>query len=97
MKREIKLALSTALVASIAIAGPAFCLNYSAAKQSPSVRSIPRVTRQSVIKVHTDHGVITLPGDPSPTWDEIEHAVFVADSIADFEFANGEIPWRIFE
>jgi len=96
MKRQIKLALSAAFVVSLAVVGPAFCLNYSAT-QYPAAASIPRMTRQSVIKVHTDHGVITLPGDPSPTWDEIEHAVFVADSIADFEFANGEIPWRIFE
>jgi hypothetical protein len=95
MKREMKLALATALVASLALVGSAFCLNYSAATQSPAAAAIPRVTRQSVIKVHTDHGVVTLPGDDSPSWDEIEHAVFVADSIADFQYANSEIAWRI--
>jgi hypothetical protein len=95
MKREIKIALSAAVVASVAAVGPAFCLNYTGATQYPDVATTLRVSRQSVIKVHTDHGVIALPGDPSPTWDEIEYAVFVADSIADFEFANSEIPWRI--
>lgn len=94
MKREISWSLLTMVVATIAIVGTAFCLNYS-----PSVQyrvgaedSLP-ITR-SVIKVHTDHGVVTIPGK-ADSWDATERAVFVADSIADLQIANSEVPWRI--
>ena len=50
--------------------------------------------RGSVIKVHTDHGVITMPGK-ADSWDQVENAVFVADSIADVQVVNNEVPWRI--
>ncbi|HKN01256.1 MAG TPA: hypothetical protein VJX23_12130 [Candidatus Binataceae bacterium] len=93
MKREIKLALSTAVIASLAIVGAAFCLNQSATNQSPAAAGSSRLVRRSVIKVHTDHGVVTLPG-AAESWTEVEHAVFIADSIADFQFANSEVPWR---
>jgi hypothetical protein len=94
MKREAKLALSTALIAAVAIVGPAFCLNHWAIRQSllAADRALP--TKRSVIKVHTDHGVITVPGS-ADSWDEVEHAVFLADSIADMQVVNNEVPWRI--
>jgi hypothetical protein len=44
--------------------------------------------------VHTNRGVITLPGS-ADTWDAAENAMFVADSIADVQVVNNEIPWRI--
>ena len=47
-----------------------------------------------MIKVHTDRGVITLPGS-ADSWDDVEHAVFLADSIADMQVVNNEVPWRI--
>lgn len=94
MKREIKLALSTAVIASLAIVGAVFYPNLSATNQSPAAAGSSRLVRRSVIKVHTDHGVITIPGT-ADSWTEAEHAVFIADSIADFQFANNEIPWRI--
>jgi hypothetical protein len=90
MKLGIQLALLTALLGGIAIVGPGFCLPQSTAMRSPDVHLI----RRSVIKVHTDHGVITLPGS-ADSWDAVENAVFVADSIADVQVVNNEVPWRI--
>jgi len=49
---------------------------------------------RSIVKVHTDHGVITMPGS-ADSWAAAERAVFVADSIADMQIANSEIPWQI--
>jgi hypothetical protein len=49
---------------------------------------------RSVIKVHTDHGVVTIPGSAN-SWDAVDRAVFVADSIADLQIANSEVPWQI--
>jgi hypothetical protein len=93
MKTQMKLALSTALVATIAVGGPAFSLIHSSA-QSPYPEAGSRVLQRSVIKVHTDHGVITLPGT-ADSWDAADNAIFVADSIADVQMVNNEIPWRI--
>jgi hypothetical protein len=90
MKLGLQLALLTALLTGIAIVGPGFCLPQSTAMRSPEVNLI----RRSVVKVHTDHGVITLPGS-ADTWDAAENAVFVADSIADVQVVNNEVPWRI--
>jgi hypothetical protein len=94
MKRELKLALSTAVVAALAIVGPALCLNLSPTRQPRLGVDGSRPIVRSVIKVHTDHGVITLPGT-ADSWDAAEHAVFLADSIADVQIVNSEIPWRI--
>ena len=90
MKLGIQLTLLTALLGGIAIVGPGFCLPQSTITRSPYVP----LTRRSVIKVHTDHGVITLPGS-ADSWDAAENAVFVADSIADVQVVNNEVPWRI--
>ncbi|HYL58306.1 MAG TPA: hypothetical protein VEU51_05505 [Candidatus Acidoferrales bacterium] len=49
---------------------------------------------RSVIKVHTDHGVITMSGSPD-SWEQVEEAVFVADSIADVQLVNNEVGWTV--
>jgi hypothetical protein len=93
MKRNTKTALLTAVFAGLVIGGSAFSLNRSATVQSPATPDSPRVVRRSVIKVHTEHGVVTLPGAAN-SWADVEHAVFIADSIADFQFVNSEVPVR---
>ncbi len=94
MKLGTKLALSTALVGTIAVGGPAFSLIHSSSREFSYPEAGSRVVQRSVIKVHTDHGVITLPGT-SDSWEAAENAIFVADSIADVQMVNNEIPWRI--
>ncbi len=94
MKREIHWYLLTMVVATLAIVGTAFCLNpsYNAKYQPVADNSVP--IKQSVVKVHTNHGVVTIPGN-ADSWDAAERAVFVADSIADLQIANSEVPWQI--
>jgi hypothetical protein len=93
MKRQIQFVLSTVMIAAVAIVGPAFCLSRSPRMQyRVDGDSLP--IRRSVIKVHTAHGVVKIPGN-ADSWDAAERAVFVADSIADMEIVNNEIPWRI--
>jgi hypothetical protein len=52
------------------------------------------VITRSVIKVHTDHGVITMPGVAN-TWDEAERAQFLAEGIADSQMVNNQNPIRL--
>jgi len=94
MKREIQWSLLTTVVATLAMVGTAFFLNpSSSAKYQPLTdESHPAV--RSVVKVHTDHGVVTIPGK-ADSWEAAERAVFIADSIADLQMANSEVPWRI--
>jgi hypothetical protein len=94
MNRKMKLALSSAVVGAVAIVGPAYCWNHYATNEPRTAMTAGHAIRNSVVKVHTDHGVITLPGN-ADSWDAAEHAVFVADSIADLQMANSEVPWRI--
>jgi hypothetical protein len=96
MKLGTKLAVSTALLFGIAITSPGFCACESATRQSANINANDnaKMIRRSVIKVHTDHGVITMPGR-ADSWDQVENAVFVADSIADVQMVNNEVPWRI--
>jgi len=94
MKPSRKMTLSTAVFAALGIVGSAFCLNHSATTQSPVGAHGSHMVRRSVIKVHTDHGVITIPGT-ADSWTAADHAVFLADSIADFQVANSDISWRI--
>lgn len=94
MKLGTKLALSTALVAAVAVGSTGVCSNDSNARHAQDAAAGSYMTRRSVIKVHTDHGVITLPGTVD-SWDAVENAVFVADSIADVQIVNNEVPWRI--
>jgi hypothetical protein len=94
MKREVQWSLLTMVTATIAMVGTAFCLNPASSMkyQVAANNSLPIV--RSVVKVHTNHGVVTMPGD-ADSWDAAERAVFVADSIADLQIANSEIPWKI--
>jgi hypothetical protein len=94
MKRENHWALLTMMVATLAIVGTAFCLNPSSNMQYPTNADNTRPVMRSIVKVHTDHGVITMPGN-ADSWAAAERAVFVADSIADVQIANSEIPWKI--
>jgi hypothetical protein len=99
MKSGTKLAVSTALLLGIAVVGPGLCVkSESATRQSLNATAYnydnPQMIRRSVIKVHTDHGVITMPGK-ADSWEQVENAVFVADSIADMQIVNNEVPWRI--
>jgi hypothetical protein len=91
MNVATKLALLTALLVAIAVEGPNFCVTHLTLRQAPSAMSDSQAIRQSIIKVHTEHGVITLPGT-ADSWDEVENAIFIADSIADVQIANGGIP-----
>jgi hypothetical protein len=95
MKRENHWALLTMVIAFLAMVGTAFCLNPSSSMQYPTNNAYnSRPIMRSIVKVHTDHGVITMPGN-ADSWAAAERAVFVADSIADVQIANCEIPWRI--
>ena len=94
MKREVQWSLFTIVIATLAMVGTAFCLNPSSSMKYPVAadKSLPIV--RNVVKVHTDHGVVTMPGN-ADSWDAAERAVFVADSIADLQIANSEVPWKI--
>ncbi len=94
MNRKMNLALASAVVGAVAIVGPAYCWNHYATSEPRTAMTAGHPIRNSVVKVHTDHGVITLPGN-ADSWAAAEHAVFVADSIADLQMANSEVPWRI--
>jgi hypothetical protein len=95
MKRENQWALLTMVIAFLAIVGTGFCLNSSSNTQYQSNNADnSRPIMRSVVKVHTDHGVITMPGS-ADSWAAADRAVFVADSIADVQIANSEIPWKI--
>ena len=94
MKREFQWSLLTTAVATIAMVGTAFCLNPSSSMKYQVPADKPLQIVRSVVKVHTDHGVVTMPGE-ADSWDAAERAVFVADSIADLQIANSEVPWKI--
>jgi hypothetical protein len=64
---------------------------WNSAETQPAIRP-PNV--RSVIKVHTDHGVITLAGAPE-SWEQVEEALFVAESIADVQLVNNEVGWAV--
>jgi hypothetical protein len=51
-------------------------------------------TRRSVVKVHTDRGVITF-SSAADSWEQVDEAVFVADSIADVQLVNNEVAWTV--
>ncbi len=94
MKREIHWSLLTTAAATLAMVGTAFCLNPSSGMQYQPAADSSRPIERSVVKVHTDHGVVTMPGN-ADSWDAAERAVFVADSIADMQIANSGVPWKI--
>lgn len=94
MNRKIQWSLLTTVGATLALVGTAFCLNPSSSMQYRATADNSRPVVRSVVKVHTDHGIVTIPGK-ADTWDEAERALFVADSIADLQIANSEVPWKI--
>jgi hypothetical protein len=89
MKLSTQLGLLAALV-GIAVVGPGFCLSHSAANNSPAT-SQSQVVRRNVVKVHTERGVVTLPGT-ADSWDTVEKEIFLADSIADVQMVNSGVP-----
>ncbi len=89
MKRTYAAAVVTSIFAGLVMIGSALSLsNSSGAKGEPLVKN--QVVRKSVIKVHTDKGVITLPGR-GDSWEALENAEFVADSLADIQMVNNEV------
>lgn len=83
------LLLATSLV-GLVIVGQGFCLTHSAVSYPVATSGSQPITH-SVIKVHTDRGVVTLPGT-ADSWDQVESAIFLADSIADLQMANNQFP-----
>jgi hypothetical protein len=94
MNLGIKLASLTALLVGIAVVGPGFCVTHSTLNGISVARTDSQAVGQSIIKVHTEHGVVTLPGT-ADSWDEVENAIFVADSIADLQIATEGVPSQI--
>jgi len=81
-----------ALVASLLMLGSTFGLGNSpiASTKGEHGEKQNQVVTRSVIKVHTDRGVIVLPGR-ADSWDSVERAEFVADSLADVQMVNNEV------
>jgi hypothetical protein len=95
MKRKYIVLASTALLAGLVIGGSAFCLNNSPSANANHWANQRQVVSRSVIKVHTDRGVITLPGR-ADSWTEVEDAEFVADSLAEVQIVNNQVSmWPI--
>ena len=89
MKRTHVAAIVTSIFAGLALVGSALSLNNSAAPKAEQLGK-NQIVRRSVIKVHTDKGVVTLPGR-GDSWDALENAEFVADSLADIQMVNNEV------
>ena len=89
MKRKYIVLASTALLAALVTVGSAFCLSNSSSTNSKHLAN-QRVVSRSVIKVHTDRGVITLPGR-ADSWAEAEDAEFVADGLAEVQMVNNQV------
>jgi hypothetical protein len=89
MKRTYVAAVVTSIFAGMVLVGSALSLNNSAAPKAEQLGK-NQIVRKNVIKVHTDKGVITLPGR-GDSWDALENAEFVADSLADIQMVNNEV------
>ncbi len=89
MKRTYVAAVVTSIFAGLVLVGSALSLNNSAAPKAEQLGKT-QVVRRSVIKVHTDKGVVTLPGR-GDSWEALENAEFVADSLADIQMVNNEV------
>jgi hypothetical protein len=89
MKRIYTALASTALLAAIVVAGSAVCPSSSFSMMRNNWKSQNQVVNRSVIKVHTDRGVVTLPGR-ADSWDAVESAEFVADSLAELQVVNNQ-------
>jgi hypothetical protein len=95
MKRKYMVLASTALLAGLAIGGSAFSLSNWSSTNGKHWANQRQVVSRSVIKVHTDRGVITLPGR-ADSWDKVEDAEFVADSLAEVQIVNNQVSmWPI--
>ncbi len=91
MKRNYPAILAIGIFGSLIIVGSALCvINSSSRRHGETWEKQGQVAAQNVIKVHTDRGVITLPGR-ADSWDAAEHAEFVADSLADVQIVNNEV------
>jgi hypothetical protein len=90
MKRKKITIGATAVVAGLIMLGTSFGLGHSSSIRGKHREKQNQIVRGSVIKVHTDRGVIILPGR-ADSWDAVEHAEFVADSLADVQMVNNEV------
>ena len=89
MKRTYAAAVVTTIFAGLVMVGSALSLGNSSASKGEQPGKTQVVTK-SVIKVHTDKGVVTLPGR-GDSWEALENAEFVADSLADIQLVNNEV------
>jgi BON domain-containing protein len=89
MKRTYAAAVVTSIFAGLVMVGSALSLSDSSVSRGEQLGK-NQVVIKSVIKVHTDKGVITLPGR-ADSWEELENAEFVADSLADIQMVNNEV------
>ena len=89
MKRTYKAAVVTSFFAGLVLVGSALSLNHSSPTKGEQFGK-DQIVRRSVIKVHTDQGVVTLPGR-GDSWEALENAQFVADSLADIQMVNNEV------
>ena len=89
MKRTYAAAVVTSIFAGLVLVGSALSLSNSPAAKGKQLEN-NQIVRKSVIKVHTDRGVITLPGR-GDSWEAVENAEFVADSLADIQMVNNQV------
>lgn len=88
MKRKQITIGGTALLAGLVMLGAG--LGNTGSTKGERAEKQNHIVSGSVIKVHTDRGVIILPGR-ADSWDAVEHAEFVADSLADVQMVNNEV------
>ena len=93
MKRKYTTLASTVLFAVLVLVGTAFCLGNSTSMNGKHPAKQTQVVKHSVIKVHTNRGVITIPGR-ADSWDEVENAEFVAERLARVQTVNNQSPLR---
>jgi len=89
MKRTYVAAVVTSIFAGLVMVGSALSLSNSPSARGEQLEN-NQIVRRNVIKVHTDRGVITLPGR-GDSWEALENAEFVADSLADIQMVNNEV------
>ena len=89
MKQTSTAVLVTSVFAGLVMVGSAFSLGGPSASKGEQLGK-NQIVRKSVVKVHTDKGVITLPGR-GDSWEALENAEFVADGLADIQLVNNEV------
>lgn len=104
VKRKYFSMISAPLIVAFVSGGSLLWLNRAAAHNSNALEKasyrldVPATGdwngRRSVIKVHSDRGVIVLPG-AADNWDQVEDALLVADSLADVQMVNNEVGWTV--